>query len=113
MKFEEGSDFMLVSKGKFVRIRKHILFPENRDKRVPDDTSQVPLKMWIKGRLLDESEMFEETEIITATGRIEKGILKEVEPKYKHTFGDYVEELQHIREIILKEAWGVDDKSEL
>ncbi len=104
---------MLVSQGKMVRIRKHILFPGNRDERVPKDTSLVPLKMWIKGKLLEESEMFEETEIITVTGRLEKGVLKEVEPRYKHSFGDYVEELHHVREIILKEVWGVDDKNEL
>ncbi len=104
---------MLVSKGKFVRIRKHVIFAENRDERVPDDTSQVPLKMWIKGRLLEESEMFEESQIITATGRLEKGILKEVEPRYKHTFGNYVEELQDVREIILREAWGADENNEL
>jgi hypothetical protein len=65
--------------------------------------------MWVRGRLLEESELFEETSILTATGRIVRGELKEVEPRYKHDFGDFVEELACVREVILKEMWGADD----
>lgn len=97
---------MLVDKGKYVRIRKHILLPGNRDKSVPEETQRVPLKMWVRGRLIEESELFEETKIQTTTGRIVKGELKEVEPRYKHDFGDFVEELSCVRDIILNEMWG-------
>ncbi len=97
---------MLVDKGKYVRIRKHILPPEQRASNIPEDTKKVPLKMWIKGRLVEEAELFEEAEIITATGRRVKGVLKEVEPKHKHSFGDFVEEILRMREIILAEMWG-------
>ncbi len=100
---------MLVDKGKYVRVRKHILSPDQRADNVPEDTKKVPLKMWIKGRLTAEAELFEEAEVITATGRRVKGMLKEVEPKHKHSFGEYVEEIQQMREIILSEVWG-DDK---
>lgn len=97
---------MLINKGKYVRIRKHLLLPGSREENVPNETQKVPLKMWVKGRLVDESELFEETKIITITGRVVKGELKEVEPRYKHDFGDFVEELSSVREIILKEMWG-------
>lgn len=97
---------MLVDKGKYVRIRKHIILPGKRDKSVPAETQKVPLKMWIRGRLIEESELFEETSVITTTGRIVKGELKEIEPRYKHDFGDFVEELTCVREIILSEMWG-------
>ena len=100
---------MLVDKGKYVRIRKHILPPDQRAANVPEDTQKVPLKMWIKGRLVEEAELFEEAEIITATGRRVKGVLKEVEPKHKHSFGEYVEEIQAMRENILREMWGDEE----
>jgi hypothetical protein len=100
---------MLVDKGKYVRIRKHVILPGKRDQSVPAETQKVPLKMWVRGRLLEESELFEETSILTATGRIVRGELKEVEPRYKHDFGDFVEELACVREVILKEMWGADD----
>ncbi len=97
---------MLVEKSKFVRIRKYLLLPNERAKNIPLETSKVPMKMWVKGRLNHEGELFEDVEITTVSGRIEKGTLKEVEPKYKHSYGDYVEELQRMREIILSEMWG-------
>ena len=100
---------MLIDKNTFVRVRKHILTPEQRAKNIPQDTKLVPLKMWIKGRLQEETELFEEAEIKTATGRLIKGIVKEVEPKHKHSFGEYVDELQRVREIVLSEMWGGED----
>ncbi len=101
---------MLVDKGRYVRIRKHLLMPNQRSNNIQYDTSQVPLKMWIKGRLKEESELFEEVEIITATGRIAQGTLKEVDPKPKHSYGDFVNEILEMRAIILKEMWDTDDE---
>ncbi len=100
---------MLVEKGKFVRIRSHLILPENRNTDLPESTQKVPYKMWAKGYLLDEAELYEESTIVTATNRVITGILKEVEPKYKHSFGDFVTEINVMRSIILKEVWGNDD----
>ena len=91
---------MMVSKGSFVRIRKTVLQPEERSANLPEDTKLVPFKMWVKGYLLEEAEMFEIVSIKTVDGRIEKGRLKEVFPTYKHNYGEYVEEALKLREII-------------
>lgn len=97
---------MLIEKGTFVRIRKNLLLPNERIKTIPSETAKVPFKMWIKGELLEEAELFEEAKIITATGRIVSGLVKEKTPRYKHSYGDFVEEIYQIRKIILNEMWG-------
>ena len=100
---------MLIKKGSYVRVRQHVLLPEDRLSYLPTSTSNVHLKSWTKGELLDEAELYEEAKIKTATNRIVSGEVKELEPKYKHDFGDYVEELHSIRSTILKEMWGDED----
>ena len=100
---------MLVKKGTYVRIRQHLLLPGERSERLPLDTQKVPLKMWARGRLCEEAELFEEVSIKTASGRIVRGVLKEVEPKYKHSYGEFVDEILQMRERILSEMWGDDD----
>ena len=101
---------MLIDKGKYVRLRKHVLLPDNRAINIPNDTKKVPFKMWVKGQLTHEAELFEEAEIETATGRLVTGELKEVEPKYKHSFGEHIQEIHHMRKIILAEMWGDEDE---
>jgi 2-amino-4-ketopentanoate thiolase alpha subunit len=101
---------MLIDKGKYVRLRKHVLLPDDRAANIPDDTKKVPLKMWVKGNLIHESELFEEAQVKTTTGRIVKGELKEVEPKYKHSYGDFIEEIYTMKNIILSEMWGNNDE---
>ena len=100
---------MILEKGTYVRIRKYLLLSNQRLKTIPEDTSKVPFKMWIKGRLLEETELFEEAKIETATGRIISGVVKEKNPKYKHSYGEFVEELMQIREIIKSEMRGDND----
>lgn len=97
---------MLIKKGTFVRVRKHVLLPGERLNTIPESTRKVPLKLWVKGKLLEEAELFEEAKILTASGRIISGVVKEEEPKYKHSYGNYVEEIHKVREIILNEFWG-------
>ena len=97
---------MLVAKDTYVRIRKHVLMPGERSVNLPKETSLVPLKMWVKGRLTEEAELFEDVTIITNTGRQIRGELKEVEPQYKHSFGGFVDEIVKMRENILNEMWG-------
>ncbi len=101
---------MLIPKGTYVRVRNHILKPENRVENIPDDTSNVPLKSWVKGHLTHEAELYEAAEIITETGRKVQGIVKEVEPKPRHDFGDFVPEIMKMRHQILNEVWGNDDE---
>lgn len=97
---------MNLDKGTYVRIRKTLLQPSERSENLPEDTKKVPLKMWVKGRMLEEGELFDYAHIKTITGRIEYGRVKEIEPPYKHGYGDFVEELLQIREIIIKDVYG-------
>lgn len=100
----------MLSKGTYVRIRKHLLMPNERIQSIPNETRKEPLKMWVKGRLNDEAEMFEKVCIVTASDRIECGTLKEKHPKIKHGFGEFVEEIITMRESILSEFWGIKDE---
>ncbi len=100
----------MLSKGTYVRIRKHLLMPNERIQTLPKETREEPLKMWVKGRLNEEAEMFEKVCITTATNRIECGTLKEKNPRSKHGFGEFVNEIIIMRESILKEFWGVEDE---
>ncbi|WP_396276416.1 2-amino-4-oxopentanoate thiolase subunit OrtA [Haloimpatiens lingqiaonensis] len=52
--------------------------------------------MWVKGFCKKDCNIGEEVEIETLTGRCEKGIVTECEPRYVHDFGDYVKEVSHI-----------------
>ena len=91
---------MLINKGSYVRIRKTLLKPEERSGHLPEDTKLVPYKMWVKGYLLEDAEMFDNVSIKTVDGRTETGRLKEHKPTYKHNYGDYVEEALTLRELI-------------
>ena len=83
----------MINKGEWVRIHKIILSASERAPQVPDDTKAVPLEMWDKGFLLADSELGDEVEIETVTGRRETGTLIEVNPYYDHDYGKFVPEL--------------------
>ncbi len=95
----------------WVAIHRVILTPEERATQVPDDTKQVPLEMWVKGTLLEDSEIGDAVKIRTVTGRIETGRLTEVEPVYRHSFGEFVPEIQGIHRI-LEQAMREADNEE-
>jgi len=97
---------MLVPVGTYVRIRQYVLDASERSENIPESTKKVPLKAWVKGYMLDEGELYENVKIKTVTGRIVEGELKEVEPIYTHTYGDFVPEIFRIRKICLIEFWG-------
>ena len=94
----------MIKIGEWVRIHKIILTPAERAPQVPDDTKAVPLEMWDKGFLLVDSELGDEVEIETVTGRRETGTLIEVNPYYDHDYGKFVPELlaidKQVREIV-------------
>ena len=77
----------MIDKGTYVRIRKTIFKPEERSSNLPVETSKVPFKMWVKGYLGEDSDLFDIVTIETITGRKETGRLKEANPPYKHNYG--------------------------
>lgn len=88
---------MAAKKGEWVRIHKIVLQPEDRAHSLPEDTKKVPLEMWDKGFLLNDSaNIGEEVEIETYIGRKTSGTLVEVNPYYTHNFGKSVPELLYI-----------------
>lgn len=94
----------MINKGSYVEIEVTILNSDERAPRVPEDTKAVPLKMIVKGTLLNDSNLGEIVKIVTPTKRIEEGILINKDPAFYHNFGGFVEELKRVREIILAEV---------
>ena len=91
----------MIDKGRYVRIRRTLLQPDERSSNLPEDTKKVPFKMWVKGYLQEDSDLFDVVDVLTTTNRIETGRLKEASPTYKHNYGDFVSEALTLREIIL------------
>lgn len=83
-------------KGDWVQIHQIVLKPEERAPQVPDDTKKVPLELWVKGYALAEAEVGAQIEIETTTGRKVKGDLVAVNPRYIHSFGEFVPELLRV-----------------
>lgn len=94
----------MVKKHTLVQIYKNILSRENRASNLPADTKDVPFEMRVKGRLIHDAEIGDAAEIVTASGRKEKGILIASEPYFSHSFGHHVKVLDDVIEIILKET---------
>ncbi|HZW82930.1 MAG TPA: 2-amino-4-oxopentanoate thiolase subunit OrtA [Candidatus Deferrimicrobium sp.] len=81
-------------RGDWVQVHNILLEAGKRAPQVPEDTQQVPLEMWVKGFLLDHStEIGQEAQINTVTGRIVTGKLVEIMPTYPHNFGEPQPEL--------------------
>jgi hypothetical protein len=56
----------------------------------------VPLELWVKGRLQKPANIGDEVEVVTLTGRKEKGTLLEENPTWHHSFGNFVPEFLDI-----------------
>lgn len=94
---------MQAKKGDWVQIHFIALNPEERSEHLPDDTKQLPLEIRIKGFLKDkEAELNEIVTIKTPIGRLIKGRLEKINPRYEHNFGEPIQELLHINSDILK-----------
>lgn len=100
----------MIDKGTYVRIRKTVFKPEERSETLPSDTRKVPYKMWVKGYLQQDADLFDLVVVKTITGRVETGRLKEVNPPYKHSFGDFLPEILTIRDIIRSDVYGDSDE---
>lgn len=94
----------MIKKNTLVQIYKVVLTNKNRSVNLPLDTREVPFEMRIKGRLLKAANLGDEVQIITASNRIETGILIADKPFYNHSFGHHIKVLEDIKEIILKET---------
>lgn len=100
----------MIDKNSYVRIRKTLLKPEERASNIPAETKEVPFKMWVKGYLHDESDLFDIVKITTETGRVETGRLKEAFPPYKIGYGDFVPEILKLIHLIKSEMYGDKDE---
>ncbi|HEY8361496.1 MAG TPA: 2-amino-4-oxopentanoate thiolase subunit OrtA [Tissierellaceae bacterium] len=104
---------MDAKRGDWVRIHNIILEAGQRAQNVPEDTQKVPLEMWVKGFLLDESaNIGDRVKVETYIGRVVEGTLVEVNPYYKHNFGKAVPELLYVgrqaRKLLLEGDEKVD-----
>jgi hypothetical protein len=84
---------MLVKKNSWVKIETILLNPEERTANLPDDTKKVPYLYHSIGYLKEDAKIGDIVEIKTRIGRTLKGKLIEVNPSFKHNFGDFVQEL--------------------
>jgi len=85
---------MTAKKGDWVRIHSILMEAGKRALGIPEDTSKVPYELWDKGFLIsDEAKIGDEVEIETITSRRITGTLLEINPTYKHNFGEFVPEI--------------------
>ena len=97
----------MAKKNDWVQIHIDVLKPEERAANIPEDTRHVPLEMWVKGHLTNDSaELGDTVTVRTKTGREVTGTLCAVNPSFKHTFGDYVPELDEIDETVKSMLFG-------
>lgn len=88
---------MKAKKGDWVRLHSIVLAPGERASHIPDDTREVPLEMWDKGFLLNaEASVGDEVEAESIIGRTIRGRLVEINPQYRHAWGDGVPEILRI-----------------
>lgn len=88
---------MDAKRGDWVRIHNIVLEVGQRATNIPEETQNVPLEMWDKGFLLEDSaDLGDKVKVETYIGRVVEGTLIEVNPYYKHDFGKCVPELLYI-----------------
>lgn len=97
----------MAKKNDWVQIHIDVLKPEERAANIPEDTRHVPLEMWVKGHLQNETaELGDLVTVKTKTGRMVEGTLCAVNPSFKHNFGDYIPELDQIDETVKSILFG-------
>lgn len=73
--------------GDWVEVGRVLLEPEDRADGLPDDTSLLPLRVWVRGFARHAADLGDECEVETMAGRTVSGRLTAVNPGYTHTFG--------------------------
>ncbi|MFP4179498.1 MAG: 2-amino-4-oxopentanoate thiolase subunit OrtA [Spirochaetaceae bacterium] len=95
MASEKSREPACARRGDWVQIHSVLLTPEERSPKIPADTAEVPLEMWVHGFLQDETgEIGNEVRVETAIGRIVEGTLCDIRPGYHHSYGVSLPELQ-------------------
>jgi len=84
---------MSVAKGTWVEIESVVLPPEERAPGLPEDTAATPYVLRLSGFLAEEAEVGQEVAVRSLIGRTHRGVLREVNPSYGHSFGATVPEL--------------------
>ena len=88
---------MNAKKGDWVRIYKVVLTAKERSINLPEDTKKVPLEMWDKGYLIDETAIIgDKVNVKTVIGRSIIGKLVEVNPSFDISYGDCINETMYI-----------------
>ncbi|QHI72304.1 2-amino-4-oxopentanoate thiolase subunit OrtA [Aminipila terrae] len=98
----------MVKKGEWVRIHSTVLKAEERTAKLPEDTKGCPLEMWTKGFLQEDAEIGDVVTVMTASNRMEKGTLIEVNPYWKHSYGTFIPELVQIDKQLREIMFGGD-----
>ena len=99
---------MKAMKGDWVRIKKIVLRAEERSGNLPLDTKKVPLEMWDKGFLLNESASLGDwVRVETIIGREIEGEFVQLDPSYDVNYGGSVNETLYIGKQ-LRELLGDD-----
>ena len=101
----------MVKQGSWVSITRTILTAQKRTASLPEDTSAVPFVMWVKGYLVEDAEIGQPAKVRTKTGRIEEGILEEVNPQYELNYGNLVPELLSIGDDARAILFGGEDNA--
>lgn len=97
----------MIEKGTYVYIKKIVLKSNQRSSNIPFDTKDKDFIMKIKGYLTKDASLGDEVDILTETKRKVSGILIETNPTYTHSFGDYLDEVKTMKDIILNEMEDV------
>ncbi|HET6497635.1 MAG TPA: 2-amino-4-oxopentanoate thiolase subunit OrtA [Coriobacteriia bacterium] len=82
--------------GQWVEVERVLLEPADRVAGLPGDTASTPLVAWVKGLALGVAALGEECEVETASGRVVRGRLSDLDPCYTHTFGSQPPEIATI-----------------
>lgn len=96
-------------KGDWVQISNIVLKAGERAPQVPADTQACDLKMWVKGFIQCDAKEGDTVEIETAIGRKVQGTLCDVNPKYTHTYGEFVPELVQIQHQLREIMFGGEE----
>ena len=87
----------MAKKNDYVRVHRTILEAVERTGKLPEDTKNVPLEMWVKGWLQDEqAKLGDIVTVKTVVGRLETGELMEEYPCYALNYGEFVPEILEI-----------------
>ncbi len=98
----------MIKKNEWVQIHSVVLTAEERAPQVPEDTKSVPLETWVKGHLQNDAEMGDVVTVKTVTGRLVEGKLVQVNPTFRHSFGEFVPEILEIDRTVRAELFGGD-----